>query len=289
MPDKFAALWLSHTSVSTFLKCPRAYYLQHVYKDPETNRKIQIMSAPLALGLAVHEVLESLSLLPTAERFQRPLIDRFEAEWAKVSGEKGGFFSQEHETLYKQRGQAMIQRVSNHPGPLSRKAVKIKAEIPFYWLSEEDEIMLCGKIDWLEYFPETNSVHIIDFKTSMKEEDGASLQLPIYHLLVHNVQHRQVSKASYWYLEMNNDLSTKKLPDLEAARTKVLEIGKKMKLQRKLGVYKCPQGEKGCFACQPFEKILQGKGKLVGVKDGRHNVYTLSEMAADLEEQSEVL
>lgn len=289
MPDKYTAVWISHTSLSTFLKCPRAYYLQNVYKDPKTNRKIQIMSAPLALGLAVHEVLESLSVLPTDDRFKRSLIDRFETEWAKVSGEKGGFLSDEQENKYKQRGEAMLRRVMNNPGPLRNKAVKIKEEIPNYWLSEEDGIILCGKIDWLEYIPETDSVHIIDFKTSTKEEDGQSLQLPIYHLLVDNVQHRRVSRASYWYLELNDDLTPKELPDLDQAHNTVLEHAKKIKVQRKLGIYKCPNGDKGCFACQPFEKILRGEGKLVGVKDGRHDVYVLTSDDTNLEEQSEIL
>lgn len=289
MPDKYSALWISHTSLSTFLKCPRAYYLQNVYKDPKTNRKIQIMSAPLALGLAVHEVLESLSVLPTDERLKRSLIDRFETEWAKVSGENGGFLSEEQETRYKQRGEAMLRRVMANPGPLRNKAVKIKDEIPNYWLSEQDEILLCGKIDWLEYIPESDSVHIIDFKTSTKEEDGKSLQLPIYHLLVHNVQHRTVSKASYWYLELNDDLTSKELPDLDQAHNTILEHAKKIKVQRKLGIYKCPQGEKGCFCCQPFEKILKGEGTFVGVKDGRHDVYILKSDEVNLEEQSEIL
>lgn len=289
MPDKFSALWISHTSLSTFLKCPRAYYLQAVYKDPNTNHKIQIMSAPLALGQAVHEVLESLSVLPTDERFKRSLIDRFEDAWSKVTGKKGGFLSEEQETRYKQRGEAMLRRVMEHPGPLKNKAVKIKGDLPQYWLSEADEIMLCGKIDWLEYLENQDGVHVIDFKTSTKEEDGESLQLPIYHLLVHNVQHRQVAKASYWYLELNEDLTEKTLPDLEDAHDKILEIAKRMKVQRKLGIYKCPQGEGGCFCCRPFEQVLRGEGELVGVGSHRQDIYILNAKEEDLEEQSEIL
>lgn len=289
MPDKFAALWISHTSVSTFLKCPRAYYLQNVYKDPTTNHKIQLMSPPLALGQAVHEVLESLSVLPTEERFKKSLIERFEAVWPKVSGKNGGFLSESQETRFKQRGEAMLRRVMDHPGPLKNKAVKIKGDLPQYWLSEADEIILCGKIDWLEYIEDSDAVHVIDFKTSTKEEDSRSLQLPIYHLLVHNVQHRTVAKASYWYLENNDELTEKALPNLEAAHEEVLEIAKKIKVQRKLGIYKCPNGESGCFACQPLEKILRGEAELVGVTDHRQDMYILNAENESLEDQSEVL
>jgi hypothetical protein len=123
----------------------------------------------------------------------------------------------------------------------------------------------------------------------MKEEDGESLQLPIYHLLVHNVQHRKVAKASYWYLENNDDLTEKVLPDLQSAHEKVLEIAKRIKVQRKLGIYKCPQGEGGCFCCQPLEKVLRGEAELVGVNDHRQSVYILSPKEADLVDQSEIL
>lgn len=289
MPDKFAAVWVSHTSINTFIQCPRAYYLQTVYKDPTTKHKIQLMSAPLALGSAVHEVLESLSVLATEERFKRSLIDRFESAWLKVTGKRGGFLSEEQEARYKQRGEAMLRRVMANPGPLKNKAVKIKTDLPQYWLSESDEIILCGKIDWLEYLEDQDSVHVIDFKTSMKEEDGESLQLPIYHLLVHNVQHRKVARASYWYLENNDELSPKLLPELQAAHEKVLEVAKKIKVQRKLGIYKCHKGEAGCYCCQPLEKIIRGEAELVGVSDHRQDVYILKGESSSLVEQSEVL
>ena len=234
MADKFTATWVSHSSISDFLECPRAYYLKNVYKDPDTHHKIQLMSPPLALGSVVHQVLESLSVLPTKERLKTSLVQQFETAWEQVSGKRGGFFSESTEAAYKNRGIKMMQRVMKHPGPISRLAVKIKQDLPWYWLSEADEIILSGKIDWLEYLPEEDSVHIIDFKTSKSAERADSLQLPIYHLLVHHCQHRQVARASYWYLESNDQLTDKPLPDLAAAEQQVLKIAKKIKTARKL-------------------------------------------------------
>ena len=78
MKDKYSAVWVSHSSISDYLKCPRAYYLKNVYRDPKTNRKISVMEPPLALGQAVHEAIESLSALPVEERFTTPLLERFE-------------------------------------------------------------------------------------------------------------------------------------------------------------------------------------------------------------------
>lgn len=284
MPDKFSATWVSHTSLSDFLKCPRAYYLNNVYRDPHTNHKIQLVGPALALGQCVHEVLESLSLLPTTERLKRSLVDRYDLCWKKVSGTRGGFTSEGQEAEYKERGAEMLRQVMANPGPIVRLAVKIKADLPHYWLSEEDAIILCGKIDWLEYLPEEDAVHIIDFKTGRREEDAKSLQLPIYHLLVHNTQARKVAKVSYWYLLNSNEPVEKELPDLETARESVLHVAKQVRLARKLQRFKCPHGEKGCFACKPLEKIIRGEAIFIGESEYHQDMYYLPDTAEDSQE-----
>lgn len=271
--DKYTAVWVSHSSISDFLKCPRAYFLNNVYKDPHTGHKISLMSPPLALGQAVHEVVESLSTLPTESRFKDSLIDKFEKVWQKVAGAKGGFTSEKSEDTYKKRGIEMLKKIINNPGPLKNLAVKIKQDLPHYWLSEEDNIILCGKVDWLEYLPETDSVNIIDFKTGNNDESPDSLQLPIYHLLVHNTQHRKVAKASYWYLQRSDKPIEKPLPNLEKAFEDVLKVAKQIKLARQLERFKCPTN--GCSACKPLEAIIQGRAKFVGVNDFKQDIYVL--------------
>lgn len=274
MPDKYTATWVSHTSISDFLRCPRSYYLKNVYRDPKTNHKIKLMSPSLALGQAVHEVLESLSVLPKHSRFTQSLIDKFEQVWAKVTGKKGGFFSSDSEYKYKTRGQEMLRRVMNNPGPISGLAIKIQMDLPYFWLSEEDNIILCGKIDWLEYLPEIDSVHIIDFKTGKAEEDPDSLQLPIYHLLVQHCQKRRAERASYWYLDSQDELTPKALPDLESAHKIILDVAKQIKLARQLERFKCPQGD-GCNACMPMEMIVDKKAEFVGNDEYGADVYII--------------
>ncbi len=278
--DKYTATWISHTSSSDWLRCPRAYYLKNVYRDPKTNHKIKLMSPSLALGSAVHEVLESLSILPKHSRFSESLVAKLDKSWEKIKGKKGGFLNDEAEYKYKLRGQEMLRRVMNNPGPLSGLAVKIQMDLPYFWLSPEDNIILCGKIDWLEYLPDTDSVHIIDFKTGKNEEDPDSLQLPIYLLLVNNCQKRRVSGASYWYLNSSDTLTPKDLPSLETAQKKVLEIGKQIKLARQIERFKCPGGDDGCGVCRPMEQIIHHEAELVGVDDYNNDVYILS-MGAD--------
>jgi len=273
--DKYTATYVSHSSISTFLACPRAYFLKNVYKDPKSKHKIKIMSPPLALGQAVHEVIESLSEIKTDLRFKTPLLEKFEQIWQKLSGKNGGFFDKDTEFKYYSRGQVMLSRVQNNPGPIGDLAIKINQELPQYWLSEKDNIILCGKLDWLRYYPDSNTVEIIDFKTSKYEEPDDSLQLPIYHLLATHCQSRPVTAVSYWYLESSDTLTPKILPNLTESETKILKIAQKIKLQRALGKFDCPSGEAGCRDCRPYEKVLNGEAEYVGLDDYKADVYIL--------------
>ena len=275
MSDKYTAVWVSHSSISDFIACPRAYYLNNVYKDPRSNKKISIISPPLALGQTVHAVLESLSLLPINKRFTEPLMTKFNKAWEYISGDKGGFTSQKEEESYKSRGQEMIRRVLNNPGPLSNLAVKINQDLPHYWLSKDDNIILCGKIDWLEYNKGEDTVHIIDFKTSKREESGDSLQLPIYYLLATNTQSRPVKKVSYWYLGLDDAPKEAALPDLKISEEKIMKIAKDIKLARALERFKCPRGESGCTHSRPYEAIIDGRATFVGTNDFNQDVYSL--------------
>lgn len=286
--DKFSAVWVSHSSIGDFLKCPQAYFLNNIYRNPESGNKVSIMQPPLALGQAVHEVLESLSVLPTKDRFTTPLVELFEQSWDKVSGKKGGFFEKDTEARYKQRGLEMINRVRNNPGPLARKAVKIREDLPHYWLSDADNIILCGKIDWLEYLEDEDKVNILDFKTGMKREDPESLQLPIYHLLVTNCQGRQVAKASYWYLVESDEPEEVDLPDLKEAHEKVLSIAKRIKLARQFKKFDCPQGE-SCWACRDLLAVSKGEAEHVGINDFGQDLFILKKEVKEIDTQSDIL
>lgn len=276
MKDKYNAVWVSHSSISDFLKCPQAYYLHNVYRDKTTRHKITLVNPSLALGSAVHEVVESLSVLGIEQRFREPLWKKFELAWKKISGKKGGFLDIETENHYKEQGLKMLTMIEENPGPLRNLAVKIKSDLPSYWLSEEDNIMLCGKIDWLEYLKDEDKIHIIDFKTGKKKEEADSLQLPIYYLLAKNCQNRVVSKASYWYLQQSKNLEELALPDEKESREKLLKIAKQMKLARQLNRFKCPEGEGGCRVCRPYLAVVAGKGEQVGINDFKQDVYIVA-------------
>lgn len=273
--DKYTALWVSYSSISDFQQCPRAYYLKHIYRDKQTNHKIKIISPPLALGSVIHEILDQISYLPKDERFKRPLIEKLQNAWSKYQGLKGGFLDSKVENIYYKRAEQMLIKLTKKPGPLLHEAVKIKSSLPYFFLSEKDNIILCGKIDWLEYLKDLDSVHIIDFKTSMHEESLDSIQLPIYYLLVSNCQSKNVSKASYWYLEQDSKIVEVALPNPQDAHFKILKLSKEILLARKLELFKCRAGDKGCNACRNYEAVLIGNARYVGIDEFGYDLYIL--------------
>ena len=276
--DKYSAIWVSHSSISDFLKCPRAYFLRNVYKN-ERGHKINVVSASLSLGSCVHETLEGLLRYKAEERVLQPLELQFEENWKKFTGKHGGFKSEREEVETKSRGFKMIQRVAKNMGPLLHKAVKLPPHAndmpPNFYLSEEENIVLSGKVDWLEYVKADDSVRVIDFKTGKRDESQDSLQLPIYVLLLNALQKRKVSGAAYWYIERNDNPTEVQLPEITVAKEKVLEAAMKVKQAREKNEFLCPRGVAGCFVCRDFEKIIKGEAEFVGIGGYNQEMYIL--------------
>ncbi len=227
---------------------------------------MSIVTPHMSLGIAVHNVLEGLAEYPAAERMKRDLRATFEEEWQKVSGIKGGFNTGEQEEEFKMRGKDMINNVIKDPKFLVNKRIKLPKEKmnPNYFLSEKDNIILNGQVDWIEYMDD-DTLHIVDFKTGKREEADGSLQLPIYLLLCNALQKRKVSKVSYWYLE-SDKIVEKELPDAEKSYRDVYDVALRVKTAREKGEFICPNGnydpatdKGGCPNCLPYEKILQWK------------------------------
>lgn len=288
MVDKYKSVWLSYSSINDFLACPKMYYLKNVFKDPITNRKVSIASPYLTLGSTIHKVIENLKNLPTEKRgeyISKNLLTDFEKEFKKYPLHKGGFEGKEEEMEFYKRGEEMIQKVVENPRELLHKIIPIKYFydgnlVPNYYISEEDNLILCGSIDWIEYLEETKNLRIIDFKTGRNDEKDNSLQLPIYYLILTNLQKQnnkervyELQELAYWYLDQDNKkegnthnefqivkINEKKLSEIEKARVNIIEIGKKIKAYRESGNYICPNEKVvggGCRHCQEYEKILK--------------------------------
>ena len=135
-------------------------------------------------------------------------------------------------------------------------------ELPSFILSERIGLTLCGKIDWLEYIEETDSVRIIDFKTGKRDEKPGSLQLPIYLLIARHCKSRPVTAAAYWYLDRDESPTPVELPDYDEAMRHVLEIGESSIWARRENHFPCAE-QTGCRACLPYEDIVNGEAEHV--------------------------
>lgn len=265
MANKFQAVWSSASSIGDFLSCPRAYYLKNIFKDSD-GQKMAIVSPALSLGSVIHETLEPLLELHSEERKNKKLAPAFFSNWAQFSGERGGFDSEQQEKEFQERGIEMIKRAKANIHHLEGEAAFLmpkRSDLPWMWLSEEDELILCGKTDVIL---KKESYEVIDFKTGMNEEREGSLQLPIYKILLSHFLKTDKLRAFYWYLQKDDNLKEKELPPLEEAKEKILNIVRQMKVARAEKKFECPHG--GCRSCQDFEKILRSEAKFVG-----HNAF----------------
>ncbi len=183
----------------------------------------------------------------------------------------------------------MITRLVNYPGFLKELAVKINMDLPYFWLSKENNLILCGKIDWLRYLPEEDAVEIIDFKTGRGAEEENSLQLSIYRLIAQKCQDKPVKKAYFWYLDRQNYPQEVSLPDEEEAIEKIIKIGKKIRLAGQMDRFLCPRGENGCPYCLPMEAIIHGQAELVGLDEFGQDVYFLEDEKDSAKMESRIL
>lgn len=279
MPNKFKATWASHSSIGDFLKCPRAYYLKNVYKTDNGN-KISIVSPYLSLGSAVHEVLEPLAELDEEHRDSIKLAPAFYKAWAKISGEIGGFQSKEQEEEFKQRGVEMLTRVGKNRHNLAGQTTFLlekRDDLPWMWLSEDENLILCGKLDFLIRLG-SKSYKVLDFKSGSKVESDESLQLPIYSVLLTHFLGKIDIKAYYWYAALHDDPIEKEMPDPEKSRKTILEVALRVKEARLNKDFDCPRG--GCIHCQDLERVANGEGKFLGLGQYGTEMYTLKCSAA---------
>jgi hypothetical protein len=79
------------------------------------------------------------------------------------------------------------------------------------------------------------------------------------------------------------------LPDPDESRPLILKIAKEIKLARKLARFKCPQGEAGCHACRPLERILRREATFVGVNEYNQDIYVFEDKKEDTLAESEIL
>lgn len=255
------ALFLSHTSLGDFLKCPRAYYFKNIYRDKKTGYKLQIASPYLTLGSLVHEVIKWF-LEMRRQISKEQLLAKYENNWLKYQGKRGGFSGKVEEESFKERGRKMLDRFYDTSKILGQMLPPM--DFPKYFL--DGETILFGNLDYAEETP-NGGLHIIDFKTGQQDEKDP-LQLYIYAILAEANLQKPVTKISYWYLDRDDEPKEAVLDSLEQHVEYLKQKAQDIKKAMIEGQWVCSKmgpstssGQSLCFDCQNYQAILEGKGE----------------------------
>ncbi len=263
-------LRISYSTISSFSRCPYSYYMQYEYRNPATGNKIEIVNPYLSLGLSVHRTIEDLSSLPIKERVKVSLKERFSDIFSEYRGLKGGFISDSKEEHFYKRGVDMIDRVEKSSF-LEKPSVNPESKFLSVKLID-GEIEIIGALDWIEELPE-GGVHIIDFKTGNAKESSSSLQLPIYVLLASKNLPQKIKRASYWYLQHDDEPVSQEMMDQERYIELLIEKAKEIKKAKEEDNFPCRYHKK-CFACSDYGRIFEGDAEMISKgKDGEKDSF----------------
>ncbi len=256
-------IYISYTSLSDFLKCPRAYYLKNIYRDSRQGFKLQIINPYLVLGSTVHDTLKwylESSEKPTRE----DTLNKFRNFWRKYRAKKGGFNSLEEEAGFGGRGLKMLDNFLDHADCLEPCAPYIS--FPKFNLIEN--IIMIGNFDFVGEC-EDGTLHIVDFKTGSHDEDSAT-QLYMYAILAEANFKKPVSKASFWYLDREDGPRDIVLDPLDGQLDWLKEKALKLKNAIDQSMWICIKGfdgtglsepDKMCRDCRDYQALIDNKGE----------------------------
>lgn len=252
------AIYLSYTSLSDFLKCPRSYYLKNIYRDPKTGFRIQIASPYLSLGSTVHDSVKWY-LEMRGQVTKKQLEDKFRNLWLKYRGKRGGFESREQEAEFGKRGLKMLDNFFTNAQILE----KITHKVDFPKLNLFEDVILMGNFDFVGE-KEDGTLHVLDFKTGAKDEKDP-LQLYIYAILAEANLSKPVSSASFWYLDREDKPKEIVLDPLEPKLEWVKSKAKELKEVIGKGEWVCIKNDAlngaSCRDCKDYQAIVDGKGE----------------------------
>lgn len=254
-------IWVSHSSLSDFEKCPRLYYLRNIYRDKThgNNFKIQVASPYLSLGEIVHDAIDNyIDRYTKNERNKDKLMYELSRGWLLKPGKIGGFKSSSQEQEFKDRSVAMAERFYKNKD-FSQKSPIRSSQFPKKKLFSDKDIILVGNFDWLENFKD--GLHLLDFKTGRLEEKEDSLQLPIYSILANENFEKFVRKTSYWYLDRDDEPKEVKMKDLEESLRTIK--GRSIKIEDAIKKVNFSNKDYGCPYCKEYDIVVNNKAEHV--------------------------
>lgn len=266
-------LFISYTSLSDFLACPKAYYLKNIYRDSKTGFRLQVASPYLSLGSTVHDAIKWF-LEMRGQVTQKQLADKFRNLWLKYRGKRGGFASPEEEANFGKRGLKMLDNFFQNAQVLE----KTTHQLDFPKLSLGEEIILMGNFDFVGE-KEDGTLHVLDFKTGISEEKDP-IQLYIYAILAEANLQKEVTSASFWYLDKDTLPKAIVLDPLEPKLDWLKEKSKLLKQAITDNNWVCKNGDELCKECKIYTALINGDGEFQ-FSDGRYkkDVYFLANLA----------
>ncbi|OGE15492.1 hypothetical protein A3F00_00835 [Candidatus Daviesbacteria bacterium RIFCSPHIGHO2_12_FULL_37_11] len=246
-------IFISYTSLSDFIKCPRTYYLKNIYRDKNTGFRIQVASPYLSLGGVVHDSIRwflDMKGQVNKDQFEK----KFRNLWLKFRGRKGGFTDDIQEAQFGKRGLSMLDNFYKNANKLGKEVPPLN--FPKYIL--EDNLVLMGNIDFVGEKSD-GTLHILDFKTGTREEEDP-LQLYIYAILAESNYQKDVTKISYWYLDKDESPKEAVLDLLDEKLKWLTEKAREIKLALEKNEWVCINPG-SCRDCETYQAILDGKGE----------------------------
>ena len=261
-------IFLSYTSLSDFLKCPNSYYLKNIYRDPKTGNRVQIASPFLSLGSTVHDSIKWFLEMEGQITFPQ-LEAKFRNLWLKYTGKRGGFSNKEEEATFGKRGLKMLDNFYKNAKKLEKAMPTIN--FPKYNLFED--VILMGNFDFVGE-KEDGTLHVLDFKTGTGDVKDA-VQLYIYAILAEANFQKQVTEASFWYLDRDECPKPIVLDPLEPQLEWLREKAKELKKAIEKGSWVCTKPD-SCQDCLIYKAIIDGKGQFQFTDERYHkDIYFL--------------
>lgn len=218
---------------------------------------MQIASPYLSLGATVHDTIKWF--LECEEKPPKDeVVNKFRNLWLKYSGKRGGFSSREEEAQFGNRGLAMMGNFLKNYTVLEKPVPPVS--FPKYHLV--DDAILIGNFDFVGEKSD-GTLHVIDFKTGIHDEDNA-LQLYMYAILAESNLEKPVSAASFWYLDREDIPREVVLDPLESTLDYLTKMAQEIKQAIEQNSWQCiksPPAGGLCRDCRDYQNLIDGKGE----------------------------
>lgn len=188
-------LYLSSTSIKTYLTCKKRFKLKHIDK---LSIEESTTSHYMSFGNSMHMTLADYNMIADQKyKTLEVLHNLLRKNWISE-----GYSNIEEEKIFGQKGLEMLTNYYDFPQDHGSKNLIIEKMI----FKDCDSFTLCGKLDKV-YEDDSGEIEILDYKTGQTISGIDQLQLPIYLILAESRLNYYPSKISLYYLTHNKKIT----------------------------------------------------------------------------------